>query len=149
MTSTVVTAPSPPPEEEEEEEKEEKEKEEKEDELVKFRTFPQALAEILTPATKGYRDFSTVLPPGDFGAPRRICEMTFPQKVHHMLSNPDFEHFVTWMPHGRAFRVLVPQLFEIHVCPQYFGHRSYARFRRELIENGFKYVPSGKDQNCK
>ena len=115
--------------------------------VQQYASLRESLSEILKPSSNRYRDFSHVLPPDGYKAPTTTDDMNFAQKVHHMLSEPDFQYFITWMPHGRAFKVLVPQLFEIHVCPQYFGHRSYAQFRRDLHENGFKHIPSGRDQN--
>lgn len=96
-----------------------------------------------------YRDLSHVRPPHGFKPVARIEEMTFAQRVHHMLSQQEFNGLVTWMPHGRAFKVLVIPLFEIHVCEKYFGHRSYGKFREDLNKNGFKYISDGRDEGGK
>ena len=96
-----------------------------------------------------YRDFSNVLPPLDYIHPTRIDAMNVAQKVHHMLSQKEYDGLITWMPHGRAFKVLVPALFEIHVCERYFGHRSYATFINDLQLNEFKYISNGKDEGGK
>lgn len=96
-----------------------------------------------------YWDFSDVPPPPGYKAPTVIQDMNFAEKIYHMLSNPECVHFITWMSHGRAFKVLVPQLFEIHVCPRYFGYKRYALFRRDLEEHGFEYIASGRDRNCR
>ena len=69
-----------------------------------------------------YRDFSRVPPMPDHVPPDSIADMTFSQKVHHMLSQEHYSHAITWMPHGRAFKVLVPKTFEKGICPVYFGH---------------------------
>ena len=116
-------------------------------------------ASVATPAYKPvmirqkgktpYWDFSDVLPPPGYKPPTRIQDMNFAEKIFHMLSDPEFVHFITWMSHGRAFKVLVPQLFEIHVCPRYFGYKRYALFRRDLEEHGFEYISSGRDRSCK
>lgn len=52
-----------------------------------------------------YRDFSQVPAEKGYEPPKEIKDMTFSQKVHHILSNPDFEKWVSWMPHGRSFKV--------------------------------------------
>mmetsp|Transcript_17778 Transcript_17778/g.33752 ORF Transcript_17778/g.33752 Transcript_17778/m.33752 type:complete len:130 (+) Transcript_17778:1093-1482(+) len=98
-----------------------------------------------------YRDFSRVPPPADYVAPTRIDDMTFAQKVHHILSQEDEEYkeCITWMPHGRAFKVIKPHLFETLICPRYFGHRRYSSFLRSLNNYGFKHLSKGVDRNCK
>lgn len=69
-----------------------------------------------------YRDFSRVPPMPEHAPPHSIADMTFSQKVHHMLSQEHYSNTITWMPHGRAFKVLVPKTFEKGICPVYFGH---------------------------
>ena len=54
---------------------------------------------------------------------------TFPAKLHKILSIPELSHIISWMPHGRSWRVLQPKLFEEKVMPKYFAHQSkYASF---------------------
>ena len=75
--------------------------------------------------------------------------MSFSQKVHHILSNPEYEQWISWMPHGRAFKVHVPVVFESKILPQYFGHKRHSSFLRELDNYGFKHITRGPDRNCK
>lgn len=96
-----------------------------------------------------YRDFSKVPAKDDYKCPTDINEMTFSQKLHHILSQEDYEKWISWMPHGRAFKVHVPVLFESQVCPKYFGHKRYSSFLRELNNYGFKHISKGADRNCK
>ena len=96
-----------------------------------------------------YRDFSQVPPQADYEHPTEIKNMTFSQKVHHILSEPAYAKWISWMPHGRAFKVHVPAMFETMVCPKYFAHRRYSSFLRELNNYGFKHVSKGVDRNCK
>lgn len=49
------------------------------------------------------------------------CTLSMPQ-VHSILSRPEFATAVSWMPHGRAFKVHVPKEFENNILPTYFGH---------------------------
>ena len=42
---------------------------------------------------------------------------------------------------------LVPEIFEIHPCPKYFGYKRYALFRQDLDEHGFQHIRSGRDRN--
>ena len=58
-----------------------------------------------------YRDFSQVPPPKGYVQLTEIKDMTFSQKVHHILSNPENEKWISWMPHGRSFKVHVPVMF--------------------------------------
>ena len=97
-----------------------------------------------------YRDFADVPPEKADEIPiHDINAMTFSQKVHHILSTPEYEGCISWMPHGRSFQVHVPKNFEVTVCPQYFKHRRYSSFLRELNKYGFKHISKGTDRNCK
>ena len=110
----------------------------------------QTLKRIKGTMNHSYRDFSKVPPAADYQPPTAIADMTFAQKVHHMLSQPDkYGECIAWMPHGRAFKVLKPQLFEKQVCPTYFGHGRYSSFLRSLNNFGFKHLSRGIDRNCK
>eukprot|EP00977_Amphora_coffeiformis_P025852 scaffold22481_cov115-Amphora_coffeaeformis.AAC.2 len=96
-----------------------------------------------------YRDFSQVPPPKGYMPITNIDEMTFAEKVHDILSRPEFESAVSWMPHGRAFKVHVPKSFEVMVCRTYFGHQRYSSFLRDLNKHSFKHISKGQDRNCK
>ena len=69
-----------------------------------------------------YRDFSKVPPPPNYTPPTKIDDMTFAEKVHSILARPEFANAISWMPHGRAFKVHVPKECENNVLPIYFGH---------------------------
>jgi hypothetical protein len=82
------------------------------------------------------RNFSTVMhgcvnanptaeePPGK--------EPPFPVKLHRILSNTDFSDIISWLPHGRSWRVLKPKAFEEKIIPMYFRHAKYASFMRQV-----------------
>ena len=95
-----------------------------------------------------YRDFSQVPAEMGFEFPAKIEDMTFSQKVYHMLSQEDYQKYISWMPHGRAFKVTVPTVFERVVCQKYFGHKRYSSFLRQLNNHGFKHISKGDDRNC-
>lgn len=57
---------------------------------------------------------------------------SFPVKLHRILSVADHEEFITWLPHGRSWRVLKPKAFEAKVIPLYFRHAKYASFMRQV-----------------
>ena len=117
-----------------------------------FPVAPVIIQSIRSPrgfANHSYRDFSNVPPQKGYEHPKEIKEMTFSQKVHHILSTPEYEKWISWMPHGRSFKVHVPVMFEAQVCPKYFDHKRYSSFLRELNNYGFKHVSKGTDRNSK
>ena len=87
-------------------------------------------------------------PEPGYVVPANIADMTFAQKVHHMLSQPHFENMIAWRPHGRAWRVLKPNDFEQQVMPMYFGHSRYSNFLSMLRQHGFKNFTQGTDKSC-
>lgn len=73
---------------------------------------------------------------------------TFPAKLHEILSCPEYSHIITWMPHGRAWRVLNPKEFAEIVMPKKFSHQSkYSSFKRQVNGWGFKRFTHGPDRN--
>ena len=56
----------------------------------------------------------------------------FPQKLHEILSNPEYEEIICWMPHGKSWRILKPTAFEHQVIPLHFRHSKYASFMRQV-----------------
>ena len=74
-------------------------------------------------------------------------EPAFPVKLHRILSNPEFRHVITWLPHGRSWRVIKPKAFEEKVIPLYFRHAKYASFMRQVNGWGFKRMAQGSDHN--
>eukprot|EP00559_Dactyliosolen_fragilissimus_P007566 CAMPEP_0184855234 /NCGR_PEP_ID=MMETSP0580-20130426/536_1 /TAXON_ID=1118495 /ORGANISM="Dactyliosolen fragilissimus" /LENGTH=522 /DNA_ID=CAMNT_0027349693 /DNA_START=174 /DNA_END=1742 /DNA_ORIENTATION=- len=74
-------------------------------------------------------------------------EPPFPMKLHCILSNNEFNDVITWLPHGRSWRVLKPKTFEEKVIPLYFRHAKYASFMRQVNGWGFKRITQGPDHN--
>ncbi|CAB9526333.1 shock factor protein [Seminavis robusta] len=81
----------------------------------------------------------TLVPPG------RVPN--FPAKIHAILSRPDLQDVITWLPHGRSWQVLKPREFETKVLPQYFDHSRYSSFVRQTNGWGFRRITQGKGQN--
>jgi hypothetical protein len=91
-----------------------------------------------------YRDFSHFPHDGDYKGKRATSN--FPAKLHMILSNPAYSHVITWMPHGRAWKILNKELFMKEVTPNYFGQNKYESFTRQLSGWGFKHLhQSGPD----
>ena len=43
---------------------------------------------------------------------------------------PDLVSVITWMPHGRSWKILNRDLFSSFALPRYFGHSNHASFVR-------------------
>jgi hypothetical protein len=59
-----------------------------------------------------------------------------------ILSNPEFQDIITWLPHGRSWRILQQRAFEERVIPLFFRHGRYSSFARQVNGWGFKRVVS-------
>ena len=90
-----------------------------------------------------YKNFSYVKNSDD----QNISPNSFPARLHLMLSNPEFQEIITWLPHGRSWRVLKRKIFEEEVIPLYFRHSSFQSFMRQVNGWGFLRVKSGDETN--
>lgn len=63
---------------------------------------------------------------------------TFPQKLHYILSRPEYRHIISWMPHGRAWKILDKELLVSVVCREQFNHGKFESFNRQVNGWGFK-----------
>ncbi|KAL7464610.1 hypothetical protein ACHAXS_004947, partial [Conticribra weissflogii] len=71
---------------------------------------------------------------------------SFPAKLHRILSNPEYSHIISWMPHGRAWKLHNKHSFLNDVVPSYFSQTKYESFTRQLTGWGFKKLhQSGPD----
>jgi len=98
-----------------------------------------------------YKDFSHI-PPSENNVTSLFKaasakEPTFPAKLHMILSNSQFEDIVSWMPHGRSWRILKPDVFEDRVLPLFFCHCRLSSFMRQVNGWGFKRIKHGPDYN--
>eukprot|EP00977_Amphora_coffeiformis_P008052 scaffold1803_cov92-Amphora_coffeaeformis.AAC.75 len=90
-----------------------------------------------------YVDYSLVPPDLEYTVcPSTIAEMDFHQKLHSMLSRPEFSESVCWAWHGRAFKIHIPSKFEKSACFEYFGHKRYSSFLHLLGLHGYKHQPA-------
>lgn len=86
-----------------------------------------------------YKDYSHVKDPDPntpVTAPGRIPN--FPAKMFAILSRPELAHIVSWMPHGRSWKVHKPREFEVKVIPAYFEHSKFSSFIRQANGWGFR-----------
>lgn len=77
-------------------------------------------------------------PPEDENLSRSWSETIFPMKLYDILCNPDFHHAISWMSHGRSWKVLNKDFFMSEICPQYFAQTRYESFIRQVNGWGFK-----------
>jgi len=76
-------------------------------------------------------------------------EHSFPFKLHLMLEHAkkeNFQHIVSWMKDGSAFKVHSSRAFVEKVMPNYFDQTKYESFRRQLNLYGFSRVNRGADR---
>ena len=85
-----------------------------------------------------YRNFSTWIKDGNRIEKHKKCDRNFPARLHAMLSDERYSHIISWMPHGRAWKVTNKELFVEEVIPKFFGQTKYASFTRQLSGWGFK-----------
>jgi len=71
----------------------------------------------------------------------------FPLKIHEMLSRPEYSDIVSWLSHGRAWKVHKPKAFEEKVIPTFFIRCKYTSFVRQANGWGFRRVSIGPDRN--
>lgn len=64
---------------------------------------------------------------------------SFSVKLHRMLSLTENNDYITWLPHGRSWRVLEPQAFEMKTIPTYFRHAKVRFSRRCCCFCGFVF----------
>ena len=96
-----------------------------------------------------YKDYSLKPDPSPdtpLTLPGRIP--SFPVKMHAILSRPDLADIVSWMPHGRSWRVWKPREFEVKVIPTYFEHNKFSSFIRQANGWGFRRITTkGPDRS--
>jgi hypothetical protein len=61
-----------------------------------------------------------------------INKLSFPAKLLAILSHWDIEDIVSWMPHGRAWRIHDPEGFQRLIMPRFFHNCQYTSFLRQL-----------------
>ena len=100
-----------------------------------------------------YKDYSHVLPdkrnPAESLSARSVAgkEPTFPVKLHIILSTPEFQTIICWLPHGRSWRIIQQKAFEERIIPLFFRHGRYSSFARQVNGWGFRRVTHGSDYN--
>lgn len=75
---------------------------------------------------------------------------TFPQNLHMILSDQSLSEIISWLPSGKSFVIMRPDLMETIVIPRYFTEGAskstrYHSFTRKLNRWGFKQITRGPD----
>ena len=73
-------------------------------------------------------------------------EPTFPMKLHKLLSDPEAEGIITWLPHGRSWKVIKQEEFEKLLLPRYYDHSNISSFMRQVNGWDFRRVAKGTDE---
>lgn len=69
----------------------------------------------------------------------------FPLKLYTILAQKEFQDIIAWMPHGRSWKVLKPNLFESLVMPIFFQCGNYHSFNRLVNAWSFRRITTGVD----
>ncbi|KAL3823653.1 hypothetical protein ACHAXA_009758 [Cyclostephanos tholiformis] len=98
-----------------------------------------------------YRDFSRYVEEGGELVKHKKSGNNFPARLHRLLSSTDRGHTdaISWMPHGRAWKVHDKNRLISDVIPKYFVCKKFESFTRQLNGWGFKRLhQSGPDFGC-
>ncbi|CAJ1968854.1 unnamed protein product [Cylindrotheca closterium] len=79
-------------------------------------------------------------------APGIVRAQRFPVKLYALLSQPRLSHIITWLPHGRSWRVLDTRAFETSVLPVFFESDNYHSFNRVINAWSFRRRSTGPDK---
>lgn len=103
-----------------------------------------------------YRDFSTFpVPEGLPSGPKKpqgsgdvLAIQKLPTKLYAILSNPAIQHIISWLPHGRSWKVHDPKAFMDTVMKHYFPYtNNYYSFIRLVNAWGFRRMSRGPSRN--
>eukprot|EP00585_Thalassiosira_rotula_P012279 CAMPEP_0196131972 /NCGR_PEP_ID=MMETSP0910-20130528/1759_1 /TAXON_ID=49265 /ORGANISM="Thalassiosira rotula, Strain GSO102" /LENGTH=564 /DNA_ID=CAMNT_0041391499 /DNA_START=258 /DNA_END=1952 /DNA_ORIENTATION=- len=86
-----------------------------------------------------YRDFSSVKVSLELdGENENQNRPNFTAKLHGIVSNPNYQHIICWLPHGRSWKIVDKYLLTSVVIPQHFSHAKFESFNRSVNGWGFK-----------
>lgn len=80
------------------------------------------------------------------GSTESIRIQKFPLKLYAILAQKEFQEIISWLPHGRSWRVHKPSLFETRVMPLFFEYSNYHSFNRLINAWSFRRITSGIDR---
>ena len=65
-------------------------------------------------------------------------EALFQYKLYEILQCEDFKEILTWLPHGRSWKIIDSEALTKYVLPKYFRHSKYSSFKRQMSGWGFR-----------
>jgi len=68
---------------------------------------------------------------------------TFPEKLMDVLSRKDTENAIVWLPDGKSFEIVSPEIFVAEVLPRFFKQAKFQSFTRKLNRWGFTRITKG------
>ena len=80
-----------------------------------------------------------------------VSSRNFPYKLFQLLedaSEKGNEDIVSWLPHGKAFKVYNQDLFEAQIMKKYFRQSKYRSFVRQLYHYHFGRIDYGADKGA-
>ena len=77
-----------------------------------------------------------------------VRSQRFPVKLYALLSQPSLASVISWMPHGRSWKVHKPRTFEAAVLPVFFESDNYHSFNRVINAWSFRRKSSGPDRGA-
>jgi len=101
--------------------------------------------------TMGRSTSSSLLPSTSSTLPVNTSREIFPQRLMKILADKNLSDVISWLPHGRSFVIIRPDVFSERVLPQYFlstdsrSSTKYPSFTRKLNRWGFRQATRGPD----
>ena len=117
--------------------------------LLPHRLSGDSLSDAVPPSSSStYQDHASVKPKDFYDESLMLAsEAPFTVKLHRILSNPSYSHIISWLPHGRSWRVLQPKVFAQQIIPLHFRHNRISSFMRQVNGWGFRRISQGVDVN--
>jgi len=70
---------------------------------------------------------------------------SFPEILFEIVSNPNYQDIISWLPHGQGFQIHEKQLFAKRILPDYFDGTKFTSFTRRLKRWSFVRVSRGPE----
>lgn len=97
-----------------------------------------------------YRNFSQIVSKTPFSVllNNHNKSLSFPLKLHVVISQEESKDIIEWLPHGRSWHIIHMTFFKERILPLFFGNLKYRSFIRQVNGYGFQRLSQGRDRNC-
>jgi hypothetical protein len=86
-----------------------------------------------------YKDFANYIKDGGVLEKHKKSENNFPAILHKILSDEQCSGIISWMPHGRSWKLHNNERLVDYAIPKFFRHTiKLGSFNRQLSGWGFK-----------